>query len=170
LALANAYAALMPEKISRHGKPLRRVTGQAAVFILTAALCVPAEAGVTVKPSAKGYDIDVDGPTKASELIDAIASATGVNVKGQPEETTIGPNHLHGTSLERALRMLLPKVPFAVRFDADDIPEAIIFLSPAQDGPASDGSDGANSIDSGDVSTPVDAPDTPDDGAPDSGG
>ena len=112
----------------RHGVP------PAAVFCLGVALCAPAMAAVTVTPATKGYDIDVTGPSSASEVIDAIAGATGVVIKGEPEDATVGTNHLRNTSLERALRVLLPGAPFAVRFGEDDMPEEIIFLAPSQDG------------------------------------
>jgi hypothetical protein len=148
---------------------------------MAAALCGPAAAGVTVTPAAKGYDIDIDGQASASELIEAIAGATGVEIKGQPEDATVGPNHLRNTSLERALRQLLPKAPFAIRFDADDTPETIIFLSPSQEGATADGSDGAGESDETDGSdggdgtdpgdqAPVDDSDTLEDMAPDGGG
>lgn len=123
--------------------------------------CGPAVADVTVKPAARGYDIDIAGGTSASELIDAIANATGVEIKGEPEDATVGPNHLRNASLERALRMLLPKAPFAVRYDADDTPETIVFLSPSED--SADGGDNGDAMDDGSGMEP----DQSDPGAPD---
>lgn len=143
--------------------------------VLAAALCESAWSAVKVTPAAQGYDIDIDSPTSASELVDAIAAATGVEVKGEPEDVSVGPNHLRNTTLERALRKLMPKAPFAVRFDSDDTPEEIIFLSPSQDGSGmggSDGTDGSDGSDSTDPSddAPADGSDSQDDSAPDGGG
>lgn len=144
---------------------------------MAAALCGPAAATIKIAPAEKGYDFDIDAQTTASELIDAIASATGVDIKGEPQDTTVGPNHLRNTSLERALRKLLPKAPFAVRFDADDTPEAIIFLTPSEGGGGANGSDGADSPDTGDDSSDdssddsgsSDEQDTPEDSSSDGG-
>lgn len=146
-----------------------RMSQLATTLAAMTILCGPALASVKVTPAQNGYDIDIDGEANATEVIEAIASATGVEIKGQPEDTAVGPDHLRNTSLERAIRKLLPKAPFAVRFDADDTPEAIIFLSPSQDGGA-DGSDGEDNSDSGDDSAPADEQDAPEDSAPDSGG
>lgn len=153
-----------------------------AVFFAVAGIGA-AHADITVKPVARGYDIDVTSETTASELVDAIANATGVDIKGEPEDTTVGVNHLRSASLERALRALLPKAPFVVRSDADDTPTEIIFLAPRKNGDGSsdgtddgsydgnDGSDGSiDSIDPTDVppdagmSAPPDSPDTTDPG------
>ena len=73
-------------------------------------------------------------------MIDAIAAATGATIQGYPEDGTVADNHIRGASLERALRALLPKAAFVVRFNADDTPAAIIFLSDAKDA-ASQGAD-----------------------------
>ena len=128
-----------------------------------------------MKPASRGYDIDITEGTTASDLLDAIADAAGVEIKGEPEDTEVVPNHLRNASLERALRMLLPKAPFAVRYDADDTPEAIVFLSPsagAGDG-ADTGDDGSDTMDDGSGTAPddsdQDSPDTESDPA-DTGG
>jgi hypothetical protein len=86
-------------------------------------------ADVTVTPAAKGYDIDITGDASSSDLIDAIVGATGVAIKGEPGDATLTANHLKNTSLERALRSLLPGTNFAVRFGDDDKPSEIIFLT-----------------------------------------
>ena len=141
-------------------------TGPTAIFLLAATLCGTAVADVKIAPAAQGYDIDIDGDTSATDLIEAIAAATGVEIKGEPEDVAIGANHLRNTSLERALRKLLPKAPFAVRFDSDETPEEIIFLSPAEDGGGADGGAGDTTEPSDDA--PAEDPDVPD--APDGGG
>jgi hypothetical protein len=112
--------------------------------VLVFAMAGSALAGVTVSPAGRGYDIDIDGETSASELLDAIASASGATVKGQPQDATITTNHLRGTTLERAIRQLLPGAAFTIRFGEDERPDAIIFLSP-EDGSstAEGGSDSA---------------------------
>lgn len=150
----------------------RRVIALAAIHLFGAALSGTAMADVTVKPAAKGYDIDITGDATASDLIDAIASATGVDIKGAPEDTPVGTNHLRNASLERSLRVLLPKAPFVVKSDEDGLPAEIIFLSPQT---GSDPGDGADTPDGGaapdpDTLTPPDdgtdtmMPDTPDPG------
>ncbi|MEI7599933.1 MAG: hypothetical protein WCJ41_11520 [Aestuariivirga sp.] len=123
---------------------LRAVMGPVAVLAAGAALCGAAAAEVTVKPAAKGYDIDITGNATASELIEAIASATGVDIKGEPEDTPVGANHLRNASLERALRALLPKAPFVVKSDDEDMPTEIIFLSPSQNGDGTAGGQDAS--------------------------
>lgn len=129
----------------------------AAVGIFAAA---PAYAQVTVTPAAKGYDIDIENQISAAELIDALAAATGANVKGQPQEATINPNHLRGASLERALRLLLPGAAFTLGFNADGKPTSIIFLSsPAQEPAPSEESDG--------MAPPMDDPTAIDGSSPD---
>ena len=129
--------------------------------------CGAALADVTVKAASAGYDIDITEGTTASDLLDAIAEAAGVEIKGEPEDAEVAPNHLRNASLERALRMLLPKAPFAVRYDADDTPETIVFLSPsagAGDG-ADAGDDGSDTMDDGSGTEPDDS----DQGSSDSG-
>lgn len=114
------------------------------------ASCEVALAEVTVKPAAKGYDIDVTEEASASDVVDAIVEATGVDIKGEPDDTSVPVNHLRNVSLERALRILLPHVPFAVRFDADDTPQTIIFMATAKGDGSQDGvGDGQNSDTSG---------------------
>ena len=138
---------------------LRSIVMPVAIFSAGALLCGAATADVTVKPATKGYDIDITGSASATELIDAIASATGVDIKGKPEDTPVGANHLRNASLERALRVLLPKAPFVVKSDDEDMPTEIIFLSPSQNG------DGTT--DSQDASDPaMIEPDQSDDTAP----
>lgn len=105
----------------------------------------PASAEVSIVPDASGYDIEISGQASPGELLDAIASATGVSVKGQPEDATLTANKLHGVSMERALRKLLPGSAFAVRYGDDGRPTALIFLT-------SDTTDGSAPSD-GDVST-----------------
>ena len=121
------------------------IMGPVAVLAAGVALCGTAAAEVTVKPASKGYDIDITGDTTAAELIEAIASATGADIKGEPENTAVGVNHLRNASLERALRALLPKAPFVVKSDHDDMPTEIIFLSPSQMG--GDPADGGDASD-----------------------
>ncbi|MEI8177287.1 hypothetical protein [Aestuariivirga sp.] len=116
----------------------------AAVLLMGAALPCAAEAGVTVTAAAKGYDIDITDSVSTTELLDAITSATGATIKGQPEEMTVNANHLRSTSLEGALRKLLPGAGFAVRFSADNAPAEIIFLT-AKDGAAAQGPDDGSS-------------------------
>lgn len=125
----------------------------AALFVASGALSGSVRAEITVKPTDRGYDIDITSEATASELVDAIASATGIDIKGEPAESTVGTNQLRNASLERALRQLLPKAPFVVRSDADGAPTAIIFLSPRKgDEQGADGSDdlGDGSIDADD--------------------
>lgn len=153
---------------SHPGKPKLRILLPVAGLVSAGLLCSPATAEVTVNAAAKGYDIDITGNATASELVDAIVSATGVEIKGEPEDTTVGSNHLRNASLERALRLLLPKAPFAVRYDSDDMPEAIVFLSPSDDG-ATDGSDTGDGSDDGsgsesDQGSPDSESDPPDTG------
>lgn len=120
---------------------------QALALACSFALPGTAWAEVTVKPAARGYDIDITEEATSSDLIDAIAEATGANVKGEPEDASLAPNHLRSTSLERAIRMLIPGAKFAVRFNDDDSPAEIIFLASGVDG------DGAGLTDS-DVPSP----------------
>lgn len=124
---------------------LRSIMGLVTTLAVGAALCGAAAAEITVKPATKGYDIDITGEASASELIEAIASATGVDIKGKPEDTPVGANHLRNASLERALRVLLPKAPFVVKSDDEDMPTEIIFLSPSQKGDGTaDGQDNSD--------------------------
>lgn len=132
------------------GKSMRHAV-TAACLLLAFVSCRPALADVTVKPVEKGYDIDITEETSSSEVIDAIADATGVDIKGEPEDSMVPANHLRNVSLERALRTLLPRVPFSVRFDADDVPETIIFMAKAKDDASGDTGDSA-----GDSQIPAD--------------
>lgn len=156
----------MPKQTSKCPQPLLLTLRPVVIFGLMALLSGAALASVKVTPTESGYDIDIDGEASASEVIDAIASAAGVEIKGQPEETAVAPNNLRNTSIERALRKLFPTAHFAVRFDADDTPEAIIFLSPSQDSSGTDGDDGSDP--SGD-SPPADEQDEQEDTSTDSG-
>lgn len=126
----------------------RLFTGVAGL-ILGALYCSAVAADVTVEPASQGYDIDVTEGTTASELLDAVADAAGVEIKGEPEDTEVSANHLRNVSLERAFRMLLPKAPFAIKYDADDTPNMIVFLSPSA-GATDDGDTGADSSDTPD--------------------
>ena len=108
---------------------LRWISGPAAALLIGTALCGSVAAEVTVSPAGKGYDIDVTGQVSTTEVLDAIAAATGATIEGYPEDGTVADNRIRGASLERALRALLPKAAFVVRFSEDDTPTAIIFLS-----------------------------------------
>jgi hypothetical protein len=112
---------------------LRRVSKSVIVLLIGAALCGSVAAEVNVSPAGKGYDIVVSGQASTKEVLDAIAAATGAIIEGYPEDGTVADNRIRGASLERALRALLPKAAFVVRFDADDTPSVIIFLSNAKD-------------------------------------
>ena len=125
------------------GKSKRRAV-TAACLLLAVVSCHPALADVTVKPVDKGYDIDITEETSSSEVVDAIVEATGVDIKGEPEDSMVPANHLRNVSLERALRTLLPRVPFSVRFDSDDVPETIIFLAKTKDDASGDTADTAD--------------------------
>lgn len=113
-----------------------RVIGPVAMAVLCLLLPLPAWAEVSVTPAARGYDVDVVGQVSSSEVLDAFATATGIDIKGAPEETTVAETHLRGASLERALRALLPHAGFVVSSDADGKPTAIIFMAASQDGGA----------------------------------
>lgn len=142
-----------------------RVLGPVMAFLMGTALCGTASAGVTVTPAAKGYDIDVSDQASSSELLDAISTATGVAIKGLPDETTLATNHLRSTTIERALRMLMPGTNFVVRFGPDNAPEQIIFLAASPDG------NGAGNGESGaDESTVPDLQDPSTDGGDMQGG
>ncbi|WP_374331777.1 hypothetical protein [Aestuariivirga sp.] len=110
-----------------------RIMGLVLIFLLGDALSGTARAEVTVTPAAKGYDIEVSDQATSSELLDAITNATGVTIKGLPDETTLAANHLRSTTLERAIRMLMPAANFVVRFRPDNTPAQIIFLSASPD-------------------------------------
>lgn len=111
---------------------LRQTLLCAALFGVTTSSTAWAE--ITVSPAARGYDIDVTDPVSSTELIDAIAAALEIKVKGYPDESTVAANQLRGASLERALRALLPSARFVVRFNEDDSPAALIFLSAGKGG------------------------------------
>lgn len=104
----------------------------AAAFIIAVCLAGAAQAEVTVAPAGRGYDIDVAGQVSSAELLSAIATATGVTITGDPEDATIRDSHFRGTSLERALRALLPHAAFVVSFAKNGAPDRIIFLSAAK--------------------------------------
>lgn len=124
-------------------------------FTLAVMLSIPALADVTVRPATKGYDIDVTENASSSELLDAIANSTGATIKGQPEEVTLAANHLKATSLERAIRVLIPGANFVVRFGPDDAPAQIIFLSAkAGDSSNDDSSESGNGDSSPDLQDP----------------
>ena len=82
---------------------LRRLFKPAAITMGVAALFTPARADVTVTPATKGYDIAITDQASASDVLDAITSATGVAVKGEPGDDAVNPTRLTGVSLERAL-------------------------------------------------------------------
>lgn len=113
---------------------LRKVTVRTATLILALVISGPAVAEITISPAARGYDIDITGQTSSAALIDALAGAIGAKVEGYPPDSPVASGHLRNASIERALRTLLPTARFIVRFDADDTPAAIIFLSSATDG------------------------------------
>lgn len=95
-----------------------------------------ARAEVTVTPVAKGYDVDVIGQASSAEVLEAIAGATGVEIKGTPGDTTVNESHLRSASLERAIRALLPRAGFVVSSDAEGKPVSIIFMAVSGDGGA----------------------------------
>lgn len=111
-------------------------------MLIGAALCSSAAAEITVAPAGKGFDIDITEQASSTEVVDAIADAIGVKVEGYPEEGPVAASHLRSASLERALRALLPKAAFVVRFNEDDTPAAIIFLSESKDAPPEGGEPG----------------------------
>jgi hypothetical protein len=135
---------------------LRRVLAAGVAVMLATVLSSPARADVTVTPVAKGYDIDVSDQASSAELLDAITTATGVTLRGLPDETTLSANHLRATSLERAIRMLMPGVNFTVRFGPDNAPAQIIFLSgsPAEDGTSNGGAAGTDDSTTPDLQDP----------------
>lgn len=149
---------------------LPRVLLLGALALGGAALPVPARAEVTVAAAAKGYDIAVTDDATATDLIDAITAATGIAVKGQPADDTLPATRLSGVSLERALRGLLPKAAFVVRYGDDGAPAMIIFLTPkdatgAGDAAGSDMQDGS-APDAGSADQPPDGSDTAPDTTP----
>ena len=127
----------MPRPERRHDQ-LPRWTMFASLLAMTVGLAHPASAEVTISPAASGYDIDIIGPVSSTELIDVISAATGVAVKNRPEDTTINTNHLRSTSLDRALRKLLPGTAFTIRSGDEGAPAMIIFLSPSAAAPQDD--------------------------------
>lgn len=96
------------------------------------ALSGAAWAEITISPATRGYDIDITDPTSSTALIDALAGAAGVKVGGYPADSPVATSHLRNASLERALRALLPTARFVVRFNSDDTPAEIIFLTSAE--------------------------------------
>lgn len=124
----------MPRTERRYRQVLRW-TLSASVLTMAAMLAPPASAEVTISPAASGYDIDITGPVSSSELIDVISAATGIAVKNRPKDTTINTNHLRSTSLDRALRKLLPGTAFTIRSGDEGAPAMIIFLSPSAAAP-----------------------------------
>ena len=123
----------MPDTTPTSRTMLRWISGSAIALLMSASLCGPVAAEIIVAPSGKGYDIDITEQASSTEVVDAIADAIGVTVEGYPEEGPIAASHLRSASLERALRALLPKAAFVVRFNEDDTPAAIIFLSAPKD-------------------------------------
>lgn len=107
---------------------------------MTLAWPASALAEITISPAARGFDVDITEQTSSTALLDALAGATGAKVERYPAESPIGASHLRSASLERVLRQLLPEARFVVRFNADDTPAEIIFLS-AEDGQADAGVD-----------------------------
>lgn len=124
----------------------------------------PARADVMVTQTPKGYDIDVVGPASTSEVLDAIANVTGVEIKGTPGDSAVNESHLRSASLERAIRTLLPHAGFVVSSDADGKPTAIIFMAASDDGVAPPPADAA--VPDGSMPAPTDGG-IPDGGAPD---
>lgn len=120
----------------------RWTSASATALLIGAALCGSVAAEVNVSPGGKGYDIDVSGQASTKEVLDAIAAATGATIEGYPEDGTVADSRIRGASLERALRALLPKAAFVVRFNADDTPAAIIFLSDTKDATSQDADPG----------------------------
>lgn len=130
------------------GQILQRLAVLLAIFTISGT----ARAEITVSPVARGYDIDITEQTSSTALIDALSAAIGVTVAGYPPEKTIAKGQLRGASLERAVRALLPQARFVVRFNADNTPSTIIFLSTGQ-GEDSD-MDGDTGSDMEDLSDP----------------
>ena len=121
----------MTQGIWRTCRGFRRIVP--STVLLAAISSATAWAEITVSPAARGYDIDITDQASSTELIDAMTAALGIKVQGYPAESTVAAGQLRGASLERALRSLLPTARFVVRFNDDDSPEAIIFLSAAKD-------------------------------------
>ena len=134
------------------------------MFALWLSGTAPAEVTVAIAP--KGYDIDISGQVTTDELLAAIAKAIGVTISGQPTETTVRENHFRSSSLERALRALLPHAAFVVSFAKNGSPEKIIFLSANKtDGTGGDAGSGAGvnpGMDSGDANPDPGYTGTPD--------
>lgn len=110
-----------------------KAVGTAALLLL-ASLSGAASAEITITPATRGYDIDITEPTSSTALIDALAGAASLKVRGYPVEGPVAASQMRNASLERALRALVPTARFVVRFNADDTPAEIIFLSSASDG------------------------------------
>ena len=140
----------MTKDIWRTRRGLRRIAP--CTVLLASISSGTAWAEITVSPAARGYDIDITDQASSTELIDAMTAALGIKVQGYPADSTVAASQLRGASLERALRALLPTARFVVRFNDDDSPEAIIFLSASKDGEMGDGLDA-----SGDMMPPNDA-------------
>lgn len=132
---------------------LMQAFGCPAALVVGLSWSAAALAEVTVTPIARGYNVDVTGQASTTELLEAIAGVTGVEIKGTPGDAAVGENHLRGASLERTIRALLPKAGFIIRSDAEGKPLAIIFM------PASDESSPPPGID-------MAAPPLPDGSAP----
>lgn len=150
--------------IGRAGVGVRRIALSAV--LLGAASGGTAWAEITVSPAARGYDIDITDQATSTELIDTIAAALGIKVQGYPVDSTVGANQLRGASLERALRALLPTARFVVRFNDDDSPEAIIFLSDSKDGETGDDLDQPGDIMPPSDAEPSDGSELPEEGMP----
>jgi len=134
----------MTKDIGRTRRGLRRIAP--CTVLLASISSGTAWAEITVSPAARGYDIDITDQASSTELIDAIAATLGIKVQGYPADSTVAAGQLRGASLERALRALLPTARFVVRFNDEDSPEAIIFLSAAKDGETADDLDQSEDI------------------------
>lgn len=156
----------------KHRIRLRRALALLVAMLVAMAWPAALRAEVTVTAAAKGYDVDVSDQASVSEVIDAIVTATGVKVVGAPEDGTIASLHLRSASLERVLRALLPHEGFALRFNADDTPDAIIFLSAENAAGAGDGADAGPDGSDGGSEPDTTEPDMtePDSSGSDSGG
>lgn len=152
----------MPDCSQRPRRMLRQILRGAAILVV-ASLSDAAHAEITVSPVARGYDIAITEQTSSTALIDSMAAALGVTVQGYPADSTVSKTQIRGASLERALRALLPEARFVVRFNDDDTPAAIIFLSSGEGGGAE--VDGDTATDSEGLPDPASEPDM--DSAPD---
>lgn len=150
----------------RFNNRLMQAVACAAAVVAGLSWSGAALAEVTVTPAARGFDVDVTGQASTTEVLDAIANATGVEIKGTPGDAAVGENHLRGASLERAIGVLLPKAGFIVRSDADGKPVAIIFMAAPDAGGAPP--DGGPAMGTGAPPVPDgSAPLLPDDSGPD---